>query len=88
MKQDLRGATIGSIGVGLLMASVSGAGLALGPRGLYTNPAAALGPRPSTSGALVPGFLGHDVFNLFAHASFEQSHQRPDRQRGRAPVCR
>jgi hypothetical protein len=48
--------------IGLLAASL--AGIFLGTRGLYGDPERALGPRASTAGILVPGLLGHDVFNL------------------------
>jgi hypothetical protein len=63
--QSLKGATMASVAIGILMAIVSVMGLALGLGGLYGDPAGALGPTPSTAGILVPGFLGHDVFNLF-----------------------
>jgi hypothetical protein len=46
------------------MAIVSLAGLTFGPRGLYGDVSTALGPTASTAGILVPGFLGHDAFNL------------------------
>jgi hypothetical protein len=58
----LRGA---SIAVALVLAAVSVLGLIFGSRGLYGDPASALGPTESTAGILVPGFLGHDAFNLF-----------------------
>ena len=55
---------VASAAVVLLLAIASAAGLLLGTRGLYGSPAGALGPTASTAGILVPGFLGHDVFNL------------------------
>jgi hypothetical protein len=64
MKQNLASAAMASAAVGILMAIVSVAGLALGRGRLYGNPASVLGPTPSTAGILVPGFLGHDAFNL------------------------
>jgi hypothetical protein len=48
----------------VLLAVGSLSGVVLGPRGLYGDLALALGPTPSTAGILLPGFLGHDVFNL------------------------
>jgi hypothetical protein len=53
-----------SVLIALLLAAVSLLGLIFGSRGLYGDPASALGPTVSTSGILVPGFLGHDAFNL------------------------
>lgn len=64
MKQELKIATIASVAIGILMAIVSIAGLTLGVRGLYGNPSTAMGPTASTAGILIPGFLGHDAFNL------------------------
>jgi hypothetical protein len=61
----LRGA---SIAVALLLAAVSVLGLIFGSRGLYGDPASALGPTLSAAGILVPGFLGHDAFNLLVVA--------------------
>lgn len=57
-----------SVVVALLLAGVSVLGLFFGSAGLYGDPASALGPTISTSGILVPGFLGHDAFNLFVVA--------------------
>jgi hypothetical protein len=54
-----------SLVVALLIACVSTAGLILGSDGLYGDPKMAIGAVASTAGVLVPGFLGHDVFNLF-----------------------
>jgi len=64
MKHELRAATLASVAIGIVMAIVSIAGLTVGLRGLYGNPSTALGPTTSTAGILVPGFLGHDAFNL------------------------
>jgi hypothetical protein len=60
----MRAAAVASIAIVLLAAVVSVGGLVLGAGGLYGNSGTALGPTPSTAGILVPGFLGHDAFNL------------------------
>jgi hypothetical protein len=64
MKHELRGATLASVAIGILMAIVSIAGLTVRLRGSYGNPSTALGPTASTAGILIPGFLGQDAFNL------------------------
>jgi hypothetical protein len=64
LARDTRAAIAASLGVVVLLTVASLAGLVLGARGLYGDVALALGPTPSTAGILVPGFLGHDVFNL------------------------
>jgi hypothetical protein len=56
---------VASLGIALLMAAVSVMGVLLGRGGLYGDPTRAAGVEPSTAGLLVPGFLGHDLFNLF-----------------------
>jgi hypothetical protein len=59
-----RAAMLATLCVAGLIALASVLGLALGAQGLYGDPATALGPTPSTAGILVPGFLGHDLFNV------------------------
>src|SRR5690349_11480397 len=53
-----------SLTIAVVLAVVSVLGIVFGLGGLYGDPAGALGPMPSTSGVLVPGFLGQDLFNL------------------------
>ncbi len=67
-RRDLRSVALASIAIAFLQAVVSLAGLLLGAAGWYGNPGSALGPKPLTAGILVPGFLGHDAFNLLVVA--------------------
>jgi hypothetical protein len=60
----LRVALAASLFAGLLMGGASIAGLILGSSTLYGDVKTAIGATPSTAGLLVPGLLGHDVFNL------------------------
>src|SRR5689334_14774379 len=53
-----------SLTIAIVLATVSVLGFVRGLGGLYGDPTSALGPTPSTSGVLVPGFLAQDVFNL------------------------
>jgi hypothetical protein len=53
-----------SLGIALLMATVSATGLLLGSSGRYSDPTRAAAVEASTAGLLVPGFMGHDLFNL------------------------
>jgi hypothetical protein len=53
-----------SLGIAVMMAAVSAMGLLLGRGGLYGDPTRAASVQASTAGLLVPGFLGHDLFNF------------------------
>jgi hypothetical protein len=54
-----------SLGIAILMAVASAAGLTLGLAGLYgAHPKLAVGVTEAEAGLLVPGLLGQDAFNL------------------------
>jgi hypothetical protein len=56
--------TLASLVIAVLQMVVSITGLIFGTAGRYGDPIMALGPTASSAGILIPGWLGHDLFNL------------------------